>query len=139
MRTAWRNIDIDLKNRHDLIPQLVEVVKAYQEQESGLIEALSRLRRAPAEGEMSGGAVVARMPDLVAVAERYPELKANSLFQKLVQQMTAIEEKIAFARQFYNDNVLEHNNARERFPALLVVMLFPSFPVFEPFDRGADG
>jgi len=139
VRTAWRHIDVDLKNRHDLIPQLVQVVKAYQEHESGLIEALSRLRYIPAVGETTGSAAAARVPDLAAVAERYPELKANPLFQELAQQLTAVEEKIAFARQFYNDNVLEYNNAREQFPTRVIVGLFPSFPRFELFDNAENG
>jgi hypothetical protein len=77
VRTAWRHIDVHLKNRHDLIPQLIEVAKAYQDHERGLVEALSRLRYAPVDNELAA----TRAPDLAAVTERYPELKANPLFQ----------------------------------------------------------
>jgi LemA protein len=65
------------------------------------------------------------------IAERYPELKANQLFAQLQNQLTALEEKIAFGRQFYNDSVMAYDNARERFPARVVARLFPRFPIYE--------
>ncbi len=135
VKTAWRHIDVDLKNRYDLVPELVEVIKGYKEHERELFSTLARIGASRAEGEIATGTAqaIAPLPDLGAVSERYPELKASQLFTQLQNQLTAMEEKIACARRFYNDNVLAYNNARSRFPTSVIARVFPRFPVYEPF------
>jgi LemA protein len=135
VETAWRHIDIDLKNRHDLIPELVAAIKGYAEHEREIAEILTQLRYAPDRGVGLDRRASAAVPldGFWAVVERYPALKANQLFAQLQRQLTALEEKIAFGRQFYNDSLLEYNNLRTQFPARAVARLFPRFPVYEPF------
>lgn len=135
MKTAWRQIDVDLKNRYELIPELVTIVQAYAEHERTVAEMLSRLRYDPATGigvDWRQAAGIS-FTDIWALQERYPELKANQLFAHLQNQLTALEEKIAHGRQFYNDSLLEYDNTRHKFPAVLVARLTGSFPDYEPF------
>jgi LemA protein len=128
VKTAWRQIDVDLKNRYDLIPELVTTIKAYSQHERELQELIARLN-VGADREAS-----VPLAEVWAIAERYPALQANELFKQLQNQLTALEEKIAFGRQFYNDSLLHYNNARLRLPASIVAHLFRRFPVYEPFS-----
>lgn len=130
---AWKQIDVQLKRRYDLIPNLVEVVKDYMsyEQETlrQVIEARNRAQSAntgavthasiEAEGALSGA-----LGRLFALSENYPNLKADGNVQKLMEELTGTENKIAFARQFYNDSAMSMNNAVESFPSNLVARQF---------------
>ena len=129
-RNGWRQIDVQLKRRHDLIPNLVEVTKDYlayeQETLQRVIQARERAVRAhdvgqaiAAEGELSGA-----LGRLFALVESYPDLKANERVAGLTEELTGTENKIAFARQFYNDSVMALNNAVQSFPSNLVAALF---------------
>jgi LemA protein len=128
VRNAWAQIDVQLKRRHDLIPNLVETVKGYRDFERATLEAVTKARtaaqqaigqgvgaQAKAEGELSGA-----LTRLMAVVERYPDLKANQNFLALQEQLTSTENKISFSRQFYNDSVLNYNNKIQMFPSNVV-------------------
>lgn len=131
VKNAWSQIDVQLKRRHDLIPNLVETVKGYAAHESGTLENVIKARqqavnitdnvknRAAAENVLSGA-----LKSLFAVAENYPELKANENFLHLQEELTSTENKISFARQFYNDSVLEYNNKKEMFPSNIIANIF---------------
>lgn len=127
---AWRLIDIDLKNRYDLIPNLVEVAGAYREYERTLLTELSALRTQALQStdrarRMGADDRMEQSVDrLLAVYETTPQLKANAVLQKLFDALVALETKIAHNRAFFNDSALEYNNARERFPNKLVSSLF---------------
>ena len=136
---AWRQIDVQLKRRHDLIPNLVEVVKDYmsyeQETLKQVIEARNRAVSAtgaaaaiPAEAALTGA--VGR---LFALMENYPQLKANENVSRLMEELSATENKIAFARQFYNDSVMANNNRVQSFPSNLIGNAF-GFTVAPYFD-----
>jgi LemA protein len=128
VRNAWAQIDVQLKRRHDLIPNLVETVKGYMKFERETLEAVTNARnlaqkaigsgvgaQAKAEGELSGA-----LSRLLAVVERYPDLKANQNFLALQEELTSTENKISFSRQFYNDSVLSYNNKIQMFPSNMV-------------------
>ncbi|OGO02960.1 MAG: hypothetical protein A2Y59_01455 [Chloroflexi bacterium RBG_13_52_14] len=128
VKNAWAQIDVQLKRRHDLIPNLVETVKGYRDFERATLEAVTKARnvaqqaigqgvgaQAKAEGELSGA-----LTRLLAVVERYPDLKANQNFLALQEQLTSTENKISFSRQFYNDSVLNFNNKIQMFPSNVV-------------------
>lgn len=130
-KNAWAQIDVQLKRRFDLIPNLVETVKGYMKHERETLEAVTKARnlaqqvasagaggRAKAEGEL--GTALGR---LLAVAERYPDLKANQNFLALQEELTSTENKISFARQFYNDSVLKLNNQIQMFPSNIVASM----------------
>ncbi len=127
---AWSQIDVQLKRRYDLIPNLVESVKGYATHESGVFEKVTEARAAAmnaqgveAQGEaenMLSGA----LKSLFAVAEAYPDLKANTSFLDLQAQLADAENKIAYARQFYNDSVMSLNTAIQSFPANLLAGMF---------------
>ena len=121
---AWSQIDVQLKRRHDLIPNLVETVKGYAAHERGTFEAVTAARanainaqgpeaQAQAENALSG-----TLKSLFAVAEAYPDLKANQNFLNLQEELTSTEDRIAYARQFYNDSVLGYNNKIQAFPTV---------------------
>ena len=125
VKNAWAQIDVQLKRRHDLIPNLVETVKGYMTYERATLEAVTNARnlaqagisaspgeRAKLEGDLSGA-----LARLLVVVERYPELKANQGFLALQEQLTSTENKISFSRQFYNDSVLKLNNKIQMFPS----------------------
>jgi LemA protein len=127
---AWKQIDVQLKRRHDLIPNLVEVVKDYmsyeQETLKQVIEARNQAVKAPtpaaamqAENVLSGA-----MGKLFAVMEAYPDLKANQNVGRLMEELTGTENKISFARQFYNDSVMSLNNMVQSFPSNLIAGMF---------------
>lgn len=133
---TWSGIDVHLKQRYDLIPNLVEIVKGYAEHEKGLLEHLTKLRgealtdrgaRVVAEKE-----VVESMTRIALVSESYPDLKANAQYRLLAKQLTALEDKIAHARGFFNDSVSEYNRHLGLFPASLVAGMFGfrNYPLF---------
>src|SRR5947207_6321401 len=113
---AWSGIDVQLKRRHDLIPNLVEAVKGYMQHESGVLDNVTRARAAAIS---AGGDVAARagaenaltqsLRSLFAVAESYPDLKANQNMLALQEELVSTENRVGFARQFYNDSVMEYN------------------------------
>mgnify|MGYP000855178077 CR=1 FL=1 len=130
VKNAWSQIDVQLKRRHDLIPNLIETTRGYMQHERQTLEAITQARAtasgakgvtdiAKAEAELTN--VLTRF---MAVAESYPELKANQNFLALQEELTATENKIAFARQAYNDAVLFLNNKVEMFPSNIVATLF---------------
>jgi LemA protein len=131
---AWSQIDVQLKRRHDLIPNLVETVKGYAAHERETLEAVVVARRqavdatgvenqAQAENLLTGA-----LRQLFALAEAYPDLKANQNFLALQEELTGTEGRIAFSRQFYNEQTLAYDNARETFPTNAVAGMFK----FEP-------
>lgn len=130
-KNAWAQIDVQLKRRHDLIPNLVETVKGYMQHERGTLEAVTSARnlaqslsgasvadRAKAEGELSGA-----LARLLAVVENYPTLKANQNFLALQEELTSTENKISFSRQYYNDSVLSYNNKTQMFPSNIIASI----------------
>jgi len=112
---AWAQIDVQLKRRYDLIPNLVETVKGYAKHEKELFENVTKARAAvasaggPAEKAKADNLLTGALKTLFAVAENYPQLQANENFKMLQEELAGTENKIAFSRQFYNDNVLEFN------------------------------
>src|SRR5690554_1151949 len=119
---AWSQIDVQLKRRIDLVPNLVETVQGYASHERQLFEEVARSREAMInakgvnESAEAANMMSAALGRLLAVAEAYPELKANQNFAMLQEELSSIENKIAYARQFYNDAVLQYNNAIETVP-----------------------
>lgn len=130
VENAWAQIDVQLKRRHDLIPNLVETVKGYAAHERGTLEAVIQARnmavsakgvadRAQAENVLTGA-----LKSLFAVAEAYPNLKADQSFLRLQEEVTSTENKVAFSRQFYNDSVMTFNTRIELFPTNLISGMF---------------
>jgi LemA protein len=137
VQNAWSQIDVQLKRRHDLIPNLVNSVKGYMAHEHGIMERVTQARanaiaagndvtaRAEAENQLTGA-----MRSLFAVAEAYPALRANENMLALQEELSSTENRIAFSRQFYNDSVMEYNTAQQQFPAVL----FAAALGFKPSD-----
>jgi LemA protein len=136
---SWAQIDVQLKRRYDLIPNLVNTVKGYAAHEAGVFEAVTQARaaamsaqgvadKAQAENVLSGA-----LKSLFAVAEAYPDLKASTQFQDLQNQLTDTENKIAYSRQFYNDSVMTLNTSTQTFPMNLIASTFSitSRPYFQ--------
>ncbi len=127
---AWAQIDVQLKRRADLVPNLVETVKGYMRHERETLEAVTEARARLARGGSVGDQAQANsmlseaLRTVFAVAENYPQLKADRNFLMLQEELAGIENKIAYARQYYNDSVLGLNTATERFPTNLVAALF---------------
>jgi LemA protein len=130
VKNAWQQIGVQLKRRHDLIPNLVEVVKDYMGYEQETLEKVIRARNAAvgatgvvgaaaAEGALSGA-----LRSLFAVVEQYPQLKANENVGRLQEELTSTENRIAFARQFYNDSVMRYNTRIQVVPTNLIASLF---------------
>ena len=123
---AWSQIDVQLRRRYDLIPNLVETVKGYAAHEKEVFERVTEARaKAIAAGSVgeqgkAENMLTSALRSLFAVAENYPQLRATENFQQLQEELSGTESKIAFARQFYNDTVLRYNNARQTFPAALI-------------------
>jgi len=131
IRDSWSNINTELRRRYDLIPNLVETVRGYASHERTVFENVTRARAAaasatgsPAAQAAAEGPLVAALRQLFAVAEAYPELKANQNFAALQEELSGTESKIAYARQFYNDTVQGYNTRIQSFPATLVANAF---------------
>ncbi len=129
---SWSQIDVQLKRRHDLIPNLVEAVKDYMSYEQETLTNVTQARAAAIDAGNQGPQAVAEaenmltgtLKTLFAVAENYPDLKANQNVMQLQEELTSTENKIAFARQFYNDSVLTFNNKVQTFPSNLIAGMF---------------
>lgn len=130
IKNAWHQIDVQLKRRYDLIPNLVEVVKDYmayeQETLTKVIEARGAALSAkgPAAQAKAEGVLTETLKSLFAVVEKYPELKANQNVASLQEELTGTENKISFARQFYNDSVMLYNNAIQSIPTNFIASFF---------------
>jgi LemA protein len=133
---AWSQVDVQLRRRYDLIPNLVETVKGYAKHESGVFERVTQARasavnaqtvkdQAQAENVLTGA-----LKSLFAVAENYPDLKANQNFLMLQEELAGTEGKVAYARQFYNDNVMKFNMRQQVFPSNIIANMFG----FKPRD-----
>lgn len=125
-QNAWSQIDVQLKRRADLVPNLVETVKGYAAHEQQVFDAVAQSRQAMMnaktvnEGAEAANMMSAALGRLFAIAEAYPELKANENFKLLQEELSGVENKIAYARQFYNDAVLQYNNAIETVPGVFL-------------------
>jgi len=139
VKNAWSQIDVQLKRRHDLIPNLMETVKGYMKHERETLENITNARsramkaesvgdKARAEGELNGA-----MSKFFLVVENYPDLKANQNFLALQEELTSTENKISYSRQAYNDQVLFYNNKIEVFPSNIIAGMF-SFKQSEFFE-----
>jgi len=143
VKDQWAQIDTVLKRRFDLIPNLVETVKGYAKHESETIENVIKARNtyvsaSTPEGQMKAdGELTQAISKLFALSESYPELKANTNFMSLQSELTETEDKIQYARQFYNDIVLKYNNAREVFPTVIVAGIchFEASAYFKAEDK----
>lgn len=139
IEAAWAQIDVQLRRRHDLIPNLVETVKGYAAHERETLENVTRARQqaVAAQGpEAQGQAenmLTQALRQLFAVAEAYPDLKANENFLALQEELTGTEGRIAFSRQFYNEQVLVYDNALETFPSNVIAGAF-NFEAKEYFE-----
>lgn len=135
-REAWSGIDVQLKRRSSLIPNLVETVRGYARHEHEVFSEVSQARGAmakaagPVAAAVADQALTGALGRLMAVAEAYPELKAVATFQQLQSELSDTEEKIAYARQFYNQNALAYNTRIQTFPG----NQFASWFQFQPFD-----
>jgi LemA protein len=156
-KNAFSQIDVQLKRRYDLIPNLVEVAKKYLSHERETLEAVIRARNTAASAEQKAAgnpgdanavkaligaetALTGAMGRFFALAEAYPDLKANQTMASLTEELTSTENKVAFARQAYNDSVMAYNTRRELFPAVIFANLFgfteaPLFEVGSPEER----
>ena len=150
VRNAFSQIDVQLTRRYDLIPNLVEIAKGYIKHERETLEAVIRARNSAYEGlkvaaaDPANAAAVQHLSGadqqlggalgrLMAVAEAYPDLKANQTMMQLSEELTSTENKVAFARQAYNDAVMTYNNARETFPSNIAAGMF-GFQPAQPLD-----
>ena len=142
----WSQIDVQLKRRADLIPNLVEIVKGYAKHESETLEKVIEARntymtaKTPEEEMKASGEVTQALNKLLALSEAYPELKANENFLGLQKDVSDTEDKISYARQFYNDSVLTYNNKVQMFPSNLVAGMFhfTKATFFEVSDSGKE-
>jgi LemA protein len=127
---AWSQIDVQLTRRHDLIPNLVETVKGYAAHERETLEAVVKARQQAVQAQgvedqaQAENILTGALRQLFAVAEAYPDLKANENFLALQEELTGTESRIAFSRQFYNEQVLAYDNALEVFPSNIVAGMF---------------
>jgi LemA protein len=146
VKEAWSDIDIQLKRRHDLIPNLIETVKGYAAHERGTFEAVTQARAnavaagasgSPQQMAQAENALTGALRSLFAVAENYPQLQAVQEFKDLSENLTATEDKIAFARRFYNGNVRDFNTALQTFPTNILAGTFGFKPeqYFELADQ----
>ncbi len=146
VKNAWSQIDVQLKRRHDLIPNLIEAVKGYMKHERGTLDSVTNARaqamgaqtvgeKSAAEGLLSGA-----LGKLQIAVEAYPDLKANQNFLSLQEELTSTENKISFSRQNYNDQVLFFNNKIQMFPSNIVAGMFnyneeEFFEIEEPIEK----
>ena len=143
VENAWSGIDVQLRRRYDLIPNLIETVKGYATHERELFEQVTKARTRAIEAGSVGDQAQAEteitrsLGRLLAVAEAYPQLRANENFLALQEELTSTESKIAFSRQFYNDQVMRFNTLIEQFPSLIVARL-SSFTQREFFEAEED-
>jgi LemA protein len=127
---SWSQIDVQLKRRHDLIPNLVETAKGYMKHERGTFEAITNARsqamgaKTVSEASKAEGVLGEALSKFMLVVENYPDLKANQNFLAVQEELTSTENKISFARQSYNDQVLFFNNKIQMFPSNIVANVF---------------
>jgi LemA protein len=127
---SWSQIDVQLKRRHDLIPNLVETAKGYMQHERGTFEAITNARsqamgaKTVTEAAKTEGALTEALSKFMLIVENYPDLKANQNFLSVQEELTSTENKIAFARQSYNDQVLFFNNKIQMFPSNIIANMF---------------
>jgi LemA protein len=130
IENAWAQIDVQLKRRYDLIPNLVETVKGYASHEKETLDRVIQARNAgmgasgPAEQAQAENVLTGALKSVFALSEAYPDLKANTNFLQLQEELTGTEGRIAYARQFYNDNVLRYNTKIQSFPANMLANSF---------------
>ncbi len=140
VNNAWSQIDVQLKRRYDLIPNLVEAVKGYMKHEKSVLENVTKMRASLVSGSMEDKAnannqITQALKSIFAVAESYPQLKANENFKHLQEELSGTESKIAYSRQFYNDSVMQYNEALQVFPKNFFARLF-RFQPKEFFEAG---
>ena len=140
-KNAWAQIDVQLKRRYDLIPNLVETAKGYLKHERGTLEAVIAARNQASQANVqvtanpgdagamkqlvaAEGSLTASLGRLFAVAEAYPDLKANTTMNQLMEELTSTENKVSFSRQAYNDSVMVYNTQREVFPSNIIAGMF---------------
>jgi LemA protein len=129
VKNAWSQIDVQLKRRYDLIPNLVDAVKGYMKHEKGVLAEVTKARTSLTHGSMESKAkasnqITDALKSIFAVAESYPDLKASENFKQLQEELSGTESKIAYARQFYNDSVMAFNEAIQVFPKNLFAKMF---------------
>ena len=133
---AWSQVDVQLRRRYDLIPNLVETVKGYAKHESGVFERVTQARAAAVNAQtvkdqgQAENVLTGALKSLFAVVENYPDLKANQNFLMLQEELAGTEGKVAYARQFYNDNVMKFNMSQQVFPSSIIANMFN----FKPRD-----
>jgi LemA protein len=133
---AWSQVDVQLRRRYDLIPNLVETVKGYAKHEREVFEKVTQARAAAVNAQtvkdqsQADNVLTGALKSLFAVAENYPELKANQNFLMLQEELAGTEGKVAYARQFYNDNVMKFNMTQQVFPSSIIANMFN----FKPRD-----
>ena len=128
VKNAWAQIDVQLKRRYDLIPNLVETVKGYTKHERETLEAVTKARNLAQQGSSAGaaerskleGELSSALSRLMVVVEQYPDLKANQNYLALQEELTSTENKIGFSRQYYNDSVMTYNNKIQMFPSNII-------------------
>ncbi|MCD6575622.1 MAG: LemA family protein [Nanoarchaeota archaeon] len=129
INNAWAQIDVQLKKRADLVPNLVEAVKGYMKHEKSIFTEIAKARKemlsakTPQQKVKAGNQLAGALKTLFAVAENYPKLRASENFLQLQEELSGIEDKIAYARQFYNDAVLQYNNLVETIPGVWIASL----------------
>ena len=123
-------IDVQLKKRADLVPNLISTVKSYAKHEKGIMTEVTNARKALLSAKSlpervkAGSELQTALKSIFAIAENYPQLKANENFLQLQQELSAIEDKVAYTRQFYNDSILSYNNSVETFPGVMFAKIF---------------